>query len=174
MCWYLWLVIIFYSPQKYFLFSFPFSPSSLTLGFSDIWPNILLPLSVCLSSLSLSHTHTQSLVYISSLTTSPDLKLLRAVFMPSYVTWNQQRALDYLQVVEVYFKDTTGKERKSPQEVRLSSTGPGFTKTWDADSWTPWGSPGAHLAAPPKWARLFSTQVMTASLWLFLLHTFES
>ena len=173
MCWYLWLVIIFYSLQKYFpFFSFLFSPSPLTLGFRDIWPDILLPLSVCLS---LSHTHSVS---HSTLTPSPDLKLLRVVFLPSYITCNQQRALDYLKWWRFILKTLQKKERKSPQEVRrLSSSQPGFTKTWNTDS--P-GLPEAALMPTLSCCTrlsgqgLFSTLVMTQLLFDSFCFTLDS
>lgn len=157
MCWYLWLVIIFYSPQKYFLFFPSFFLPLLLLWASAISDPIFfyLCLSVCLSSsLSLSHTYSVTRIH----------------FFPHDFPWSQTsscriyafvcnlkptESFGLPQVVEVYFKDTTGKERKSPQEVRrLSSTGPGFTKTWNADSS---GLPEAALVPtllhPPKWAR---------------------
>lgn len=125
--------------------------------------------SICLSVfLSLSHTHTQSVTRIH--------------FFPHAFPWSQTsscriyafaynlkptESFGLPQVVEVYFKDTTGKERKSPQEVRrLSSTGPGFTKTWNTDSS---GLPEAALMPtllhPPKWARavLYSSFSLTLS-----------
>ena len=126
--------------------------------------------SICLSS-SLSHTHilSQSLVYISSLTLSPDLKLLRAVFMPSHITWNQQRALDYLKWWRFILKTLQVKRERAPRKWGGSaaqgqaSQRPG-TLTPQDPLRQPW--------CPPCCTRLsgqglFSTLV---SLWLFLLH----
>lgn len=171
MCWYLWLVIIFYSLQKYFpFFSFLFSPSPLTLGFRDIWPDILLPLSVCLS-VSLTHTLSQSLyphAFPWSQTSSCRISAFVYNLQPT-------ESFGLPQVVEVYFKDTTEKrEEEPPGSEEAQQLTARLHK--DLEHWlprTPWGSPDAHLVLlyPPKWARaVLYSSYDSASLWLFLLH----
>ena len=179
MCWYLWLVIIFYSLQKYFpFFSFLFSPSPLTLGFRDIWPDILLPLSVCLS-VCLSLSHTQSVTHIHFFPHAFPWSQTSSCRISAFV-YNLQptESFGLPQVVEVYFKDTTEKERKSPQEVRrLSTSQPGFTKTWNTDS--P-GLPEAALTPTLSCCTrlsgqgLFSTLVMTQLLFDSFCFTLDS
>ena len=165
----------FLFPSKIFPFLFfLFSPSPLTLGFSDIWYSAIflyLCLSVCLS---VCLTHTQSLVYISSLTPSPGLKLLRAIFLPSYITCNRQRALDYLRWWRFILKTLQRKrERPHREGGGAAAHGQASQRRERGLSRTPRGSPDAHVAllCPPTWAgAVLDSRCDSAALGRFLLH----
>ena len=164
MCWYLWLVIIFYSLQKYFPFCSSFFLPLLLLwasAISDIQRYSSTPvcLSVCL-------THTQSLVYISSLTPSPGLKLLRAVFLPSYITCNRQRALDCLRWWRFIWKTPQRKRERPHREAEAQQHTARLHRRERCLSRAPRGSPDAHVALlyPPTWQGLLSTLATTRPL----------
>ena len=165
----------FLFPSKIFPFFFlPFFSLSSYFGLQRYltrYSSTSVCLSVCLSlshTQSVTHTHFFPHAFPWSQTSSCRISAFAYNLQPT-------ESFGLPQVVEVYFKDTTEKERKSPQEVRrLSTSQPGFTKTWNTDS--P-GLPEAALTPTLSCCTrlsgqgLFSTLVMTQLLfWLLLLH----